>query len=128
MIQAHIVTALGLLKPIQQSGETLVIDRDNLQVSETETATHSQHAWILGNQRFLILKISSRVTVRLETGAAQTEELGPYDALWLLDGWVLCDLDNHEGLAHYDYKTHRWVLMQDESEWDRMVFTSAKAS
>lgn len=125
MVQAHMVTADGMRRQIRQPGDQLIIDGNCVQVSETEVAVHTAHAWILGHRRFVVLKISSRVTVRFETDTERSPEFGPFDQLWIVDGWILNDLDRDTPLAHFLYPESAWLLLHNQSLWGRVAFTDA---
>lgn len=128
MIEAHLTTASGLLKPVRQPGHQLVIDGERMQVSEHETAVHNRHTWDIGEQRFLVLKISSPVTVHFESESGRSPEFGPFEALWLVDGWMLTNLDEELPLAHFIYEASAWLLTRGDSKWPRVVFTEAESA
>lgn len=122
MIEAHLLTAGGLKKPIRQMGERLVIDRNSMQIWDDEVAVHTRHSWLLGDQKFLVMKINSRTVVRLERGSEQSELHGPFNQLWIVDGMILYDLEQREPLVQFDYDTTEWVHPVSELRWERIIF------
>ena len=125
MIDAHLLTASGNRRPVQQLGVTLEIRGSKMQMGPNgPTATHRRHSWEIDGERFLVMRIDSRVTVRVE-GGGTSRTMGPFDELWLVDGMILSDLDQENGLAEFDESQKLWVCPADGSVWESIVFTEA---
>ena len=61
-----------------------------------------------GGDRFLVMKIDSPVTIRLESGT-KARTSGPFGLLWIVDGMILHDLDQAKGDAEFDDDSNLWI-------------------
>lgn len=125
MIDAYLLTAKGERRDVQQLGVTLTIHRDQMKMGPNgSVAIHRRHSWQIGNDRFLVMKIDSRVTVRLSSDG-EPRTLGPFDELWIVDGMILADLDQEQGIAEFDEASKLWICPNDGTAWETVVFTQA---
>lgn len=125
MIDAYILAADGERRPIRHRDNALVIRRDKMEMEpDGPVAIHLRHAWVLDGKRYLVTKIASRVTLRLESDDAG-RTFGPFDKLWTLDGLIVADLDQGDPLAAFQPDGRVWRCTADGTLWDNVVFTEA---
>lgn len=125
MIDAYLLTATGDRRPVEQLGVTLTIHRNQMQMDPRgPAAMHRRHSWQLEGERFLVMKIDSRVTVRLES-PGDSRTIGPFDELWLVDGMILSDLDQEQPIAEFSDDDKLWHFPADGTAWETVVFTEA---
>ena len=125
MIDAYLLTATGDKRPVQQLGVTLTIHRQEMHMGPNgPVAYHRRHSWQIANERFLVMKIDCRVTVRLES-ATDSRVLGPFDELWIVDGMILSDLDQDQPIADFSDADKFWHFPADGTAWERVMFTEA---
>ena len=125
MITANLLTASGDTRIIEPVGVTITIDRDRMRMgAHGPTAIHARHSWKIGDERFLVMKIETPVTIRLES-ASNARTFGPFENVWVVDGMILHDLEQRESTADFDDDKCLWISPDDKQEWERVIFTKA---
>ena len=126
MIDAYLVTADGNRREIRQPGDAIVIRRNKLEMEPGgPVATHQRHAWVLEGDQYVVTKVRSRVTVRLESGGGGGRTFGPFDRLWVVDGLVLADLEQGEPIAAYQNDGQIWRCTADGTLGESLILTQA---
>jgi|GEM_PF-3265073 len=124
MIDAYIMTAGGIKKPVRSTGGSIRIRRDRMDMGHGETtARHLRHAWEFEESRFVVMKIDSRVTVRLER-EDESCTIGPFSQLWIVGSLILSDLDQEHPVAEFQYDSRLWQSSNGEN-WESIVFIEA---
>lgn len=125
MINAYLLTATGDRRPVEHLGVTLTIHRNEMKITpKGPVAKHRRHSWQLEGERFLVMKIDTCVTVRLES-AGDSRTIGPFQELWIVDGMILSDLDQDEPIADFSDEDKLWHFPADGTAWETVVFTEA---
>lgn len=122
MIDAYLMTVGGAKKLVGQTGDRIVIQRDHMDMGPGQpTPIHTRHAWILGDEHFVVMKINTPVLVRLEKGV-ESSEFGPYAQMWIVDGMILSDLDEEKPVARFRYDSKLWLCEKDDTLWTTVTF------
>ena len=124
MLKAYLMTPAGLKKPIDQIGESILIENARMRMlPDGPVAIHGRHSWKLEGEEFVVMQIDGPLFVELQRGR-QSRAFGRFEKLWIVDGHLLTAMDDPE-IANFDYKSQQWVCESDKAAWDRILFTSA---